>query len=64
MTGRSDGAEPILSSRLRLDPLQVRDADEMAEVLADPALCTVIGGAPRASTSPGAIGTVQATAAG
>jgi RimJ/RimL family protein N-acetyltransferase len=31
---------------VRLDPLRVEDAAEMAAVLADPALYTVIGGAP------------------
>ena len=37
---------PLRTARLRLDPLEVADADELADVLADPALYTVIGGEP------------------
>ena len=36
----------LLTVRLTLDPLRVDDADELAGVLADPALYTVIGGGP------------------
>lgn len=43
-------AEPIPSARLDLLPLRVEHAEEMAAVLADPALHTFIGGAPH---SPG-----------
>jgi RimJ/RimL family protein N-acetyltransferase len=39
-------AEPLRTGRLDLLPLRVRDADEMAEALSDPALHTFIGGAP------------------
>jgi RimJ/RimL family protein N-acetyltransferase len=34
----------MVTARLELTPLQVGDADEMADVLADPALYAVIGG--------------------
>ncbi|GAQ56273.1 GNAT family N-acetyltransferase [Streptomyces acidiscabies] len=40
-------AEPIRTARLDLLPLRVEYAEEMAEVLADPALHTFIGGAPQ-----------------
>lgn len=36
----------LTTARLDLTPLQVSDAEEMADVLADPALYTVIGGEP------------------
>lgn len=36
----------LRTDRLDLDPLRVEDADELAVVLADPALYTVIGGDP------------------
>jgi RimJ/RimL family protein N-acetyltransferase len=36
----------ILTPRLRLDPLRVEDADEMADVLADPSLYRFTGGRP------------------
>jgi RimJ/RimL family protein N-acetyltransferase len=36
----------IVTARLALTPLQMGDADEMADVLADPAMYEVIGGAP------------------
>ena len=39
-------AEPIASLRLRLEPLREADADEMVDVLSDPALYAVIGGGP------------------
>ncbi|UOE21916.1 GNAT family N-acetyltransferase [Thermobifida halotolerans] len=39
-------AEPIRTARLRLDPLRVDDAAEMAEALADPALYRFLGGEP------------------
>ncbi|MER5646883.1 GNAT family N-acetyltransferase [Streptosporangium sp. NPDC002524] len=39
-------AEPITTARLTLEPLAVRHAAEMAEVLGDPALHTFIGGSP------------------
>ncbi|HEX3779600.1 MAG TPA: GNAT family N-acetyltransferase [Pseudonocardiaceae bacterium] len=39
-------AEAIETPRLRLLPLRVADAEELALVLADPALHTFIGGAP------------------
>ncbi|MER5639828.1 GNAT family N-acetyltransferase [Kitasatospora sp. NPDC002227] len=39
-------AEPIRTERLELLPLAVGHAEEMAEVLADPALHTYIGGEP------------------
>ncbi|MDF3147630.1 MULTISPECIES: GNAT family N-acetyltransferase [unclassified Streptomyces] len=39
-------AEPIVTARLDLLPLRVEHAEEMAVVLADPALHTFIGGAP------------------
>ncbi|WTT10433.1 GNAT family N-acetyltransferase [Streptomyces zaomyceticus] len=45
------GAEPdvtVRTARLDLEPLVVAHADEMAGVLADPALHTFIGGAPLA----------------
>lgn len=38
--------EPITTARLTLLPLRVEHAEEMAAVLADPALHTFIGGAP------------------
>ncbi|GAA2907797.1 GNAT family N-acetyltransferase [Streptomyces mexicanus] len=41
-------AEPVRTARLDLVPLRVEHAAEMAEVLADPALHTFIGGAPLA----------------
>lgn len=44
--------EPISTDRLDLLPLAVEHAEEMAEVLSDPALHTFIGGAP---LSPGAL---------
>lgn len=37
---------PLVSSRLDLTPLRVADAEEMVDVLADPALYDVIGGEP------------------
>jgi RimJ/RimL family protein N-acetyltransferase len=40
------GAEPIVTARLRLDPLRVADAEEMQGVLADPALHVFTGGGP------------------
>ncbi|GGS11742.1 acetyltransferase [Streptomyces aureoverticillatus] len=39
-------AEPLATARLALEPLRVAHAEEMAAVLADPALHTFIGGAP------------------
>ncbi len=36
----------LVTARLRLDPLRVEDAEDMAVVLADPALYTFIGGEP------------------
>ncbi|MGS2643601.1 GNAT family N-acetyltransferase [Streptosporangium sp. LJ11] len=39
-------AEPVRTARLTLEPLAVRHAAEMAEVLGDPALHAFIGGAP------------------
>lgn len=39
-------AEPLRTSRLRLDPLTVADAEEMVPVLADPALYRFTGGSP------------------
>ena len=36
----------LTTDRLALDPLRVEDAEELAGVLADPALYTVIGGEP------------------
>ncbi|MFJ6723378.1 GNAT family N-acetyltransferase [Streptomyces sp. NPDC091281] len=39
-------AEPFRTPRLDLLPLRVADAEEMAEVLGDPALHVFIGGAP------------------
>jgi RimJ/RimL family protein N-acetyltransferase len=39
-------AETIRTARLTLEPLAVRHAAEMAEVLGDPALHTFIGGSP------------------
>lgn len=36
----------LLTGRLALDPLRVEDAEDMAVVLADPALYTFIGGEP------------------
>jgi RimJ/RimL family protein N-acetyltransferase len=39
-------AEPIDAERLVLEPLRVEHADEMAAVLADPALYAFIGGSP------------------
>lgn len=39
-------AEPIAADRLDLEPLRVEHADEMAGVLADPALYAFIGGSP------------------
>jgi RimJ/RimL family protein N-acetyltransferase len=38
--------EPIRTDRLALDPLTAADAEAMVDVLADPALYTVIGGEP------------------
>jgi RimJ/RimL family protein N-acetyltransferase len=43
---RRPRAEPLRTSRLRLDPLTVADADEMVPVLADPALYRFTGGSP------------------
>ncbi|MBM7863323.1 GNAT family N-acetyltransferase [Lentzea nigeriaca] len=43
---RPTEAPPIATARLDLLPLRVEHAAEMAEVLADPALHTFIGGAP------------------
>jgi RimJ/RimL family protein N-acetyltransferase len=40
------GAEPILTARLRLDPLRVADAEELHVVLADPRLHVFTGGEP------------------
>ncbi|HEX5827785.1 MAG TPA: GNAT family N-acetyltransferase [Candidatus Limnocylindrales bacterium] len=42
----SDVPAPIATHRLRLEPLRVEDADEMAGVLADPALYVFTGGEP------------------
>ncbi|HEX6443462.1 MAG TPA: GNAT family N-acetyltransferase [Streptosporangiales bacterium] len=39
-------AEPIAAERLVLEPLRVEHADEMAGLLADPALYAFIGGSP------------------
>ncbi|GAA3147875.1 GNAT family N-acetyltransferase [Planomonospora alba] len=39
-------AEPIVTDRLRLEPLAVGHAEEMAAVLADPALHAFTGGSP------------------
>ncbi|MFD3566174.1 GNAT family N-acetyltransferase [Streptomyces sp. NPDC058667] len=39
-------SQPARSARLVLEPLAVRHAEEMAEVLGDPALHSFIGGAP------------------
>ncbi|EPH42541.1 GNAT family N-acetyltransferase [Streptomyces aurantiacus] len=39
-------AEPLATAHLTLEPLRVEHAEEMASVLADPALHTFIGGAP------------------
>ncbi len=39
-------ASSIATARLVLDPLRAEDADEMAQVLADPTLHEFIGGEP------------------
>ncbi|GHC50975.1 GNAT family N-acetyltransferase [Streptomyces flavofungini] len=44
--GHTVGAEPLATARLTLEPLRVAHAEEMAAVLADPALHAFIGGAP------------------
>ncbi|MFE0512980.1 GNAT family N-acetyltransferase [Streptomyces sp. NPDC058964] len=44
-------AEPVRTSRLDLLPLLVEHAEEMAQVLSDPALHTFVGGAPDTSQS-------------
>lgn len=44
-------AQPIATVRLDLLPLSVSHAEEMAEVLSDPALHTYIGGAPDSAES-------------
>jgi len=43
---RGPGTADLRTERLDLEPLAVTHADEMVEVLADPSLYTVIGGAP------------------
>jgi RimJ/RimL family protein N-acetyltransferase len=43
---RGSGTAALRTERLDLEPLAVAHADEMVEVLADPSLYTVIGGAP------------------
>lgn len=45
-TGLPLAAQPIVTHRLTLVPLSVEHADEMAAVLADPALYTFTGGSP------------------
>lgn len=44
--GHTVEAEPFATARLALEPLRVAHAEELAPVLADPALHTFIGGAP------------------
>ncbi|WP_405655628.1 GNAT family N-acetyltransferase [Streptomyces sp. RK9] len=44
--GHTVEAAPLTTARLTLEPLRVAHADELAPVLADPALHTFIGGAP------------------
>lgn len=44
--GHAVEAEPLATARLALEPLRVAHAEEMAAVLADPALHAFIGGAP------------------
>ncbi len=47
-TGGGVKTQPITTGRLELLPLRVEHADEMASVLADPALYAFIGGSPPA----------------
>ncbi|MFI6863326.1 GNAT family N-acetyltransferase [Streptomyces sp. NPDC050421] len=46
MTTTNPGPAPFATTRLDAEPLQVAHADEMAAVLADPALHAFTGGAP------------------
>lgn len=48
MSGGGVEAEPISTGRLELLPLRIEHAEEMAAVLADPALYAFIGGSPPA----------------
>jgi RimJ/RimL family protein N-acetyltransferase len=47
-TSRRLAPESLTTERLRLDPLRVEDAEEMAPLLDDPRLHTYVGGVPEA----------------